>query len=275
MQARAATTPTPREPLAVPDAGPERHDERAQLDAIAARFSSHEGFNARLVDFRFETLEPWLAGAERVLELGCADGRMTERLARCVRHVTAVDGSSEQVRRLRARLPAVEVVHALFEEYVPSRRFERVVLAHVLEHVRDPVGLLRRAASFAEPGGLLLITVPNADSLHRQAGVAMGLIGAVTDLDEQDRRIGHRRVYTRTTLLADVAASGLAIEHVGGVFLKPLPNSAIERYWSDELIRAYFELGRRYPEIAAEIVVVARVPQATETGTPEPGAAEA
>ncbi|WP_218138189.1 class I SAM-dependent methyltransferase [Thermoleophilum album] len=235
-------------------------DETMRLERVARDFSTDHGFNARLVDFRFEVIAPWVRGAERCLELGCADGRMTERLRRVVKRLTAVDGSLEQVRRTRRRCPDVEVVHALFEQYQADATYDVVVLAHVLEHVADPVALLARAAACARPGGRLVVTVPNADSLHRQAGVELGLIEDVTALDEQDLRIGHRRVYTRTTLLRDLQTAGLVVDHLDGVFLKPLPNDQIERQWGEALIRAYFELGRRYPQIAAEIVAIAQVP---------------
>jgi hypothetical protein len=102
-----------------------------------------------------------------------------------------------------------------------------------------------------------IVTVPNADSIHRHVGVAMGMLGEVTDLNEADHRIGHRRVYTRATLVADVTASGLEVEHAGGVFLKPLSNGQIEEQWSEELVLAFYEVGKRFPEMCAELMVVA------------------
>lgn len=232
--------------------------ERARLAGLAPDFSSYEGFNARLIDYRFEAIRPFVAGAARCLELGSADGRMTAQLEPVVGSLVAVDGSERYVTALRERLPGVEAVCALFEEYLPVEPPDVVVLAHVLEHVAAPVQLLARVRRYLAPGGRIVVSVPNADSLHRQVGVAMGLLHRVTDLNDADRSIGHRRVYTRDGLLADVAAAGFEPVHVGGVFLKPLSNGQIEAQWPVELQDAFFEAGKRFPELCAELVVVAR-----------------
>jgi hypothetical protein len=85
----------------------------------------------------------------------------------------------------------------------------------------------------------------------------MGMLGSTTELNEADHRIGHRRVYTREALLADVQAAGLTIEHAGGVFLKPLSNGQIEEQWDEPLIQAFHEVGKHYPDLCAELMVVA------------------
>lgn len=46
-----------------------------------------------------------------------------------------------------------------------------VILSHVLEHFSDPVGLLRRAAASLNPGGIMVIEVPNdVDDIIRYNG---------------------------------------------------------------------------------------------------------
>jgi len=122
------------------------------------------------------------------------------------------------------------------------------------------VTILRATRDLLGPHGVAIVTVPNADSIHRQIGVAMGMLASTTELNEADHRIGHRRVYTREALTADVEASGLTIEHVGGVFLKPLSNAQIEHEWDEPLIQAFYEVGKLHPELCAELMVVASRP---------------
>src|SRR5206468_644522 len=111
-----------------------------------------------------------------------------------------VDGTAAYVEEVKRRLPHVDAVHSLFEEYAPGRAFETAVLGHVLEHVADPVTILRATRDLLGPHGVAIVTVPNADSIHRQIGVAMGMLASTTELNEADHRIGHRRVYTREAL---------------------------------------------------------------------------
>ncbi|MGY1601116.1 class I SAM-dependent methyltransferase [Geodermatophilus sp. SYSU D00815] len=193
----------------------------------------------------------------RCLELGPAEGIVTEELAEAFAELTVVDGSSSFCRELSARFPGVTVVNALFEEFTPAHRFDTVVLGHVLEHVLDPVGLLVRIRDWVAPGGVVLATVPNAHSLHRQAAVLMGLLPVEHALNETDHRFGHRRVYDPAGLRADFAAAGWTVTHTGGYWLKPVSNAQIAEQWSPEMLDAFLQLGERYPDSAAEIYVVA------------------
>lgn len=194
---------------------------------------------------------------DRCLELGPAEGIVTEHLADAFASLTVVDGSASFCLDLAARFPSATVVNALFEEYTPSHPFDTVVLGHVLEHVIDPVGLLERIRGWVAPGGVLLATVPNAHSLHRQAAVLMGLLPTEDSLNETDHRYGHRRVYDMAGLHADCAAAGWTVTASGGYWLKPVSNAQLAEQWTPEMLDAYLRLGEQYPDAAAEIYVVA------------------
>jgi 2-polyprenyl-3-methyl-5-hydroxy-6-metoxy-1,4-benzoquinol methylase len=193
----------------------------------------------------------------RCLELGPAEGIVTEHLAEAFPELTVVDGSTTFCQELSSRFPAVTVVNALFEEYAPPHLFDTVVLGHVLEHVVDPVGLLERIRGWVAPGGVVLATVPNAHSLHRQAAVLMGLLPQENALNATDLHYGHRRVYDLAELRSDFAAAGWTVTTTGGYWLKPVSNAQLAEQWTPEMLDAYLQLGERYPDAAAEIYVVA------------------
>jgi 2-polyprenyl-3-methyl-5-hydroxy-6-metoxy-1,4-benzoquinol methylase len=194
---------------------------------------------------------------ERCLELGPAEGLLTEELARAFPALTLVDGSRTFCAELASRFPAATVVNALFEQYEPTGQFDTVVLGHVLEHVIDPVELLQRVRQWLAPGGVALAAVPNAHSLHRQAAVLMGLLPTEDALNETDHHHGHRRVYDLPGLRADFAAAGWTVSTTGGYWLKPVSNSQTTEHWTQDMLDAFMELGERYPDSAAEIYVVA------------------
>src|SRR5207302_938926 len=128
---------------------------------------------------------------------------------------------------LHDRFPTADIVCSLFEDYTPERTFDFIVMGHVLEHVADPVGLLRRARTWLSPGGCLFAAVPNANSIHRQAAVVMGLLSSIYELNEADVHHGHRRVYDRVALHRDFSDAGLEIAVWGGYWLKPLANAQL------------------------------------------------
>jgi 2-polyprenyl-3-methyl-5-hydroxy-6-metoxy-1,4-benzoquinol methylase len=180
---------------------------------------------------------------------------MTAHLLEDFATLTVVDAAAELLAAIPEH-PRLRKVQGLFEDYRPDGRFDGIVMEHVLEHVADPGALLARVRGWMRPAARLVVGVPNAWSFHRLAAVHMGLLARPTDLNERDRELGHRRVYTPDTLRAEVEAGGFAVVHEGGVFLKPLSNAQIDAHWSEEMLEGFYRLGLDFPRHAAEIFVV-------------------
>jgi 2-polyprenyl-3-methyl-5-hydroxy-6-metoxy-1,4-benzoquinol methylase len=183
---------------------------------------------------------------------------MTEILIGRFADVTVVEGSSHLCKALKLRLPHANVVNSLFEDFSTVELFDTIVLGRVLEHVLDPVEILTKAGSWLAPGGVICAAVPNARSVHRQAAVLMGMLPGESVLNDADLQHGHRRVYDPESFRSHFTAAGLKLELFGGYWMKPLSNAQIERDWDEQMLDAFMRLGERYPDIAAEIYVIAR-----------------
>jgi 2-polyprenyl-3-methyl-5-hydroxy-6-metoxy-1,4-benzoquinol methylase len=195
---------------------------------------------------------------DSILELGPAEGVMTELLAGTGKQLTLVEGSNLFCESLQRRFPDANIVHSLIEEFQSHEFFDNILLGHVLEHVENPVDILSRAKDWLKPEtGRLFGAVPNARSLHRQAAVIMGLLPKEDALNEMDLHHGHRRVFNPETFRNAFSQAGLIIEIFGGYWMKPISNAQIEASWTPEMIEAFMALGERYPDVAGEIYVVA------------------
>lgn len=148
----------------------------------------------------------------------------------------------------------------MFEEFRTNDRFDNVVMGHVLGHVADPVTILVQAKQWLAPGGRILAAVPSSRSLQRQAAVIMGLLPAEEAMNDMDLHHGHRRVFNPESFRACFTQAGYRIDIFGGYWLKPVSNRQIEETWSPEMVSAFMQLGERYADVAAEICIVARVP---------------
>lgn len=211
-------------------------------------------FDKRMIRFRYETLKPHLVGP-RGLELGPAEGEMTQFLVNEFESLTVVEGAPELLGKIPVRENMVKV-HSLFEEFEPEQRYNSIVMEHILEHVAEPVALLERVKHWLAPGGKLLLGVPNGNSIHRLAAVKMGLLDHPCQLNARDHALGHRRVYTPEAFRKDIEAASIAVETIGGVYFKPLPNQQIQDNWNERMIQGFYELGKDFPEYAAEIYAV-------------------
>mgnify|MGYP001113216585 CR=1 FL=1 len=233
--------------------------EMKRLQEAAAFYDSRRGLASRLCQNGAGIICRHADGGT-MLELGCANGVMTEVFAArfgaglCV--VEGMPAHAETAREIVGENG--EVYCALFEEFEPARRFDNIAMAGILEHVADPVGLLRRARGWLAEGGSLHVIVPHALSLHRRVGVALGLSASPYELNEGDLAMGHRRVYDWSLLARDIAEGGLRVVAKEGSFLKPLSNRQMEG-WPDELLDAFQSLGTDNLDLCAEIYAKCQV----------------
>lgn len=234
----------------------DKADEYKRLQDIAGRSLYAEELYLKTLPYCFSIFKRFMRG-DSILEMGPAEGHMTDLLVNCGMDLHVVEASEVFCRSIQERHPQATVVTSLFETYEPGRRFDNIILGHVLEHVEEPVDLLARIREWLTPEGRIIAAVPNSRSLHRQAGVAMGMLPFEEALNDLDLHHGHRRVYNPETFRRDFLAAGLDIEAYGGYFLKPISNGQIAKSWTPELLDAYLQLGERYPDIAGEIYIVA------------------
>jgi 2-polyprenyl-3-methyl-5-hydroxy-6-metoxy-1,4-benzoquinol methylase len=230
-------------------------NESQRLKRIAKDGFTQFDKDQKVSSYRAKTIVSLCEGP-RVLDVGCADGLVTEILANEFPGLVTIDGSIELIERLRQRVPSIKAVHTLFEDFTPNELFDTIVMGHVLEHVDEPVALLTRAKDWLCDGGKIIVTVPNAESIHRRIGLEMGMITELTELSEGDHLIGHRRIYSTDTLEHDIESAGLRTIHSEGVMLKPLTNAAMFD-WADELLAAFNSLAKKLPtELGGELCFV-------------------
>ena len=211
------------------------------------------------------------ARGSSLLDMPCGDGALTSMLAPSFSRVVGVDASSKHLELARKALPDVEFHEALIEDFETSERFSTVTMLNILEHVVDPIGVLKKAASLLADDGVLLVHVPNAHAVNRRLAVLMGTLTECEELSPFDIQVvGHRRAYSLKTLCVDIEQADLKIVKTGGVFYKSLSTPQIDWFlknglwedggfgwgrvggdqkdWKAEFCRASYELGKQQPE---------------------------
>jgi SAM-dependent methyltransferase len=105
--------------------------------------------------------------SQRIADLGCGDAERLARLGQALPGVAELTGldlqpDPQRVAELASR--GVRLVRANIEEDLGSladASQDLAILCQIIEHVRDPVGVLRRLAAKLAPGGCVLIETPN------------------------------------------------------------------------------------------------------------------
>jgi SAM-dependent methyltransferase len=98
-----------------------------------------------------------------VLDIGCGNGRVMMQLRSVGWEVSGVEPDPKSAAQ--AREAGFDVRPGLLEPGAwPNGYFDAITMNHVIEHLHDPVGILRTCAQVLKPGGQISIATPNLES---------------------------------------------------------------------------------------------------------------
>jgi len=147
-------------------------------------------------------LWPLLRPPRCVLDVGCATGDLLAAIrAQGNPAVTGVEPGEQAARVARERDLDVRTGFLEDAEF-PDAAFDTLIASHTLEHVPDPLALLREARRILGARGVLLLWLPNADSVEAR------LLGRYWIGYDAPR---HLTTFTPTTLRHVLEASGFEL----------------------------------------------------------------
>jgi SAM-dependent methyltransferase len=196
-----------------------------------------------------------------LLELGIGHGYATRILNGHFDRHLIIDGSPAIIQAFREQNPDlnVDLVEGYFENYQSDETFDVICLGFVLEHVEDPATILRRYHRFLKPGGSIFVTVPNAESMHRRVGHAAGLLPDLFALGEGDRQLGHRQLFSVTSMDRLLDECGFEAVKTEGLFFKPFTTGQIQQLdLTSEILGGLMTVGLAYPELCCAFMTRAR-----------------
>ncbi|MEI6827062.1 MAG: class I SAM-dependent methyltransferase [Desulfuromonadales bacterium] len=198
-----------------------------------------------------------------VLELGSFMGDFTKKLVTQFEDVTCVEASKEAYNIALGKLrDRAKMINARFEDVTLPNTYNNIILCHVLEHLDNPVVVLKRInEEWLTEDGRLFLAVPNANAPSRQIAVKMGLISHNTSVTKSEFEQGHKITYTLDTLEREAKEAGLKVVYRSGIFFKALANFQWDRLLATDIIsREYldgcFQLGQQYPDLCSSIYLV-------------------
>jgi 2-polyprenyl-3-methyl-5-hydroxy-6-metoxy-1,4-benzoquinol methylase len=133
----------------------------------------------------------------RILDVGCGFGATLETIRAAVERYhseVALFGiePSEDARRIAQETAGVELIGRHAQDLAGCNvKFDLIILSHVLEHMTDPVDVLKLLATKLSPDGHILLEVPNY-------------------YGHQSVDLGHNFLFTPTSLTNVCRAAGVA-----------------------------------------------------------------
>lgn len=158
----------------------------------------------------------------RVLDMACGEGYGSEVLSRSAASVTGVDGNPEAHEHARLRYVRQNLTFeaGLVETFGSTGSFDAVVFLQTIEHVQDPVAVLRHFRALLTPGGVAYISTPNVLTLAPPGAVKSDNPWHIKEYRAEEFRELCRSVFSDVQLLGVHHARKLllhqfAIERLG------------------------------------------------------------
>jgi 2-polyprenyl-3-methyl-5-hydroxy-6-metoxy-1,4-benzoquinol methylase len=236
-------------------------------------------YNAELQDnqdrkygysFDYDVMHPYMIRAfetffqpGKLLELGSYKGNFTKRFLPYFSDITCIEASDIAIKEAMSEFGSkVKFIHNTFENVELDTRYENIVLTHVLEHLDDPIYVLKRINDeWLTENGRLFLVCPNANAPSRQIAVKMGLISHNSAVTPAEELHGHKITYSLDTLERDAKKAGLEVVFRTGIFFKALANFQWDKLLttdiiSKEYLEGCYQIGQLYPDLCSSIFLL-------------------
>ena len=205
-----------------------------------------------------------LAGRnKRILEIGCAGGYMSHAFIKHGCSVTGVEIDSEVAKKSQKichKLIVGDIENQAVINRLKDTKFEVIIIADVLEHLKTPHLALARLVELLDKNGKIIISVPNIGFLTNRWLHLLGRFDYTRwgIMDEN-----HLRFFTKKTILQMVDKVGLKvdrIDYVGNFTQLPLYMQTLyplvgKRKWWRKIEQ---QITRLWPEgLAVQFLVTA------------------
>ena len=157
-----------------------------------------------------------------VLEIGCATGYMTRYLKEelgCRVYCVEIETESAQAARSYCEELLIEDIEQIdLHEALKDRQFDVVIMADVLEHLKDPRSILKKLRHFLADMGYILLSIPNG----AHGSLALELLDGKWEYRNEgllDRT--HLHFFDKESLSALLDETGYLISQLDRVIIHP------------------------------------------------------
>jgi trans-aconitate methyltransferase len=214
------------------------------------RYNKHAGFVAELGSPLLDLLQP--RAGERILDLGCGEGALTEKLVASGATVVGVDASADQIAAARRRGLDAQVMNG--EALTFTREFDAVLSNAALHWMLNPDAVLQGVARALKPGGRFVGEMGGAGNVALIAGA----VTAALDARGLDARAANPWYFpTPREYTARLEAAGFAVQSIQ-LIPRPTPLPGEIGGWLETFCESFL---KRVPE-AEQPALIAEVAEA-------------
>lgn len=208
------------------------------MDTLFQKREKYSDYNYKIYDL--------ISPNKKVLDVGCATGKLLERLKKekdCYTVGIEINGGMARKAKRRCDEVIIADVEKLSDLSFSDKFFDIIVFADALEHLKRPDIALKRFRKYLADYGCILISIPNVAFITVRLNLLLGRFN-YTEYGLMDKT--HLRFFTLKTVKKLIGESGYKIIYIEGYnqvrnryfFLKPLGRLRKTLFATDFIIKA-------------------------------------
>lgn len=220
------------------------HDYVSKYDSLAAE---EVLFN---IPLRKEYILSAIGKGKRVLDVGCLGGKISKLIMEQHNEVWGVEINPASAAMAEQRGVPVKVANV--EEGLPfdNASFDVVNAGEIVEHLYDTKFFFSECSRVLKPGGMLLFTTPNLNSLENRVRILAGGYLAMVGAYPEDHFGDHIRIFNVSKIRELCSQTGFEVREIRGIPTLQPKSGIVDR-----------PLGlaaRAFPSLAKLLIVKAR-----------------
>jgi len=173
-------------------------------------------FNTSYIGRRDDVLAFVPLNAKKILDIGCSDGTLGASIKEIIdAQVVGIELSEQMADSARKKIDRVftgYVEKILFDDEFKGLSFDTIILADIIEHLVDPWKILNKIKDYLEPGGKIIVSLPNIRHIDTIFHLVFKGYWPYRDRGIHDRT--HLRFFTKKNIFELFEKSGLLIERI-------------------------------------------------------------
>jgi trans-aconitate methyltransferase len=200
----------------------------------AALYAGNGRFVALLAESVFATLQP--QRGEHILDLGCGDGFLTQRISESGATVVAVDSSSQMIAAAKQRGLDARLING---EALPfTGEFDAVFSNAALHWMNDHQAVIQGVYRALKPGGRFVAECGGQGNI---AAIRVALLAVLTPRGIAPERIENNKFFTPDEYRSLLEKEGFMVEEIT-LTPRPTPLESGMAAWLETFRRSVFDL---------------------------------
>lgn len=183
-------------------------------------------------------------GVYKVLDIGCSIGTLGKQLKqRNNAEVIGIESNNEMALEAENNLDKViiaDVEELNFSDYFPSDYFDCIILADILEHLRNPWIVLRKIPEILRKNGIVIASIPNVRHYTTIFNLVIKGTWPYRERGIHDRN--HLRFFTLKNIKEMFENSGFKINKIERkyrIIEKPHSYNSYSRYFAFSIVKDF------------------------------------